>query len=247
MRRLPHPPKFYQALCETAARTETGLYLIEGPKLIQEALLSLPHSAFHAILWREDEMPPFPIPADLLYPVAPWLLERITTLDTAPSGIAIAYQTSQAPQLPYIPALFLEGLQDPGNVGTLLRLAEWFGIRAVWLSPDSIDPFHPKVVRASTGSLFRLALARTKDWQALLRAFPGQIAVAKLHGAPPDQISWQTIAGLYLGSEGQGIRHAPPYAIPVHIPRAPSARAESLNVAMAGAILLYCWRGLQTV
>ncbi len=247
MRRLPHPPKFYQALCETAARTETGLYLIEGPKLIQEALLSLPHSAFHAILWREDEMPPFPIPADLLYPVAPWLLERITTLDTAPSGIAIACQTSQAPQLPYIPSLFLEGLQDPGNVGTLLRLAEWFGIRVVWLSPDSIDPFHPKVVRASMGSFFRLALARTKDWQALLQAFPGQIAVAKLHGAPPDQISWQTIAGLYLGSEGQGIRHAPPYAIPVHIPRAPSARAESLNVATAGAILLYCWRGLQTV
>jgi TrmH family RNA methyltransferase len=247
MRRLPHPPKYYQALRETAARTETGLYLIEGPKLIQEALFSLPRSAFHAILWREDEKPSFSIPADLLYPVAPWLLARITTLDTAPAGIAIAYQTSQAPQPSHTPALFLEGLQDPGNVGTLLRLAEWFGIRAVWLSPDSIDPFHPKVVRASMGSLFRLNLARTRDWQALLQAFPGQIAVATLHGVPPDQISWQTVAGLYLGSEGQGIRHAPPHGIPVHIPKAPSARAESLNVATAGAILLYCWRGLQTV
>jgi len=117
----------------------------------------------------------------------------------------------------------------------------------VWLSPDSIDPFHPKVVRASMGSLFRLNLARTKDWQALLQAFPGQIAVATLHGVPPDQISWQTVAGLYLGSEGQGIRHAPPHGIPVHIPKAPSAQAESLNVATAGAILLYCWRGLQAV
>jgi len=244
MRRLPHPPKFYQALRETAARIETGLYLIEGPKLIQEALSALPHSAFHAILWREDEKPPFYIPAELLYPVAPWLLARITTLDTAPAGIAIAYQTSQAPQLSHIPALFLEGLQDPGNVGALLRLAEWFGVRAVWLSPNSVDPFHPKVVRASMGSLFRLALARTKDWQALLRAFPGQIAVATLHGAPPSQIKWETIAGLYLGSEGQGVRQAPPGAIPVYIPKAPSARAESLNVATAGAILLYCWRGL---
>jgi TrmH family RNA methyltransferase len=244
MRRLPHPPKFYQALREAAARTNTGLYLIEGSKLIQEALASLPPQSIHAILWRYDEEPPFAVPSDLLYPVAPWLLERITTLETAPPGIAIAYQNLQAPQPQDKPVLFLEGLQDPGNVGTLIRLAEWFGLKAIWLSPDSVDPFHPKVVRASMGSLFRISIARAQNWENLLNAFPGQIAVATLQGPPPKEINWQAIDALYLGSEGQGVRYAPPHAVSVYIPKAPSAKANSLNVATAAAILLYCWRTL---
>ena len=244
MRHLPHPPKFYQALREAAARTKTGLYLIEGPKLIQEALASLPPPSIHAILWRYDEEPPFAVPSNLLYLVAPWLLERITTLETAPPGIAIAYQNLQAPEPHHKPALFLEGLQDPGNVGTLIRLAEWFGLKAIWLSPDSVDPFHPKVVRASMGSLFRVSIARTQNWQTLLHTFPGQIAVATLQGPPPKEINWQAIDALYLGSEGQGVRYAPPHAVSVYIPKAPSAKADSLNVATAAAILLYCWRTL---
>jgi len=243
MRRLPHPPKFYQALREAAARSETGLYLIEGPKLIQEAISTLPRESFHAILWREDKVPPFPIPPDLLYPVAPFIIERITTLDTPPSGIAIAYQTPHIPSPYERPALFLEGLQDPGNVGTIIRLAEWFGVRAVWLSPDSVDPFHPKVVRASMGSFFRTALAKAKEWEKLINTFPRPIALATLHGYSPAEIQWDRIEALYLGSEGQGVRQAPAGAIPVYIPKAPSARAESLNVATAAAILLYCWRG----
>lgn len=244
MRRLPHPPKFYQALREAAARAETGLYLIEGPKLIQEALSTLPGESFHAILWREDVAPPFPIPSNLLYPVAPFIIERITTLDTPPPGIAIAYQISQVPRPHEKPALFLEGLQDPGNVGTIIRLAEWFGIRALWLSPDSVDPFHPKVVRASMGSFFRVALAKAEEWGKLLDTFPGTIALATLHGHSPREIDWAQVDALYLGSEGQGVRQAPSGAKPVYIPKAPSARAESLNVATAAAILLYCWRGL---
>ncbi len=244
MRRLPHPPKFYQALREAAARSETGLYLIEGPKLIQEALSTLPQESFHAILWRKDEEPPFPVPSDLLYAVTPFIIERITTLDTAPPGIAIAYQAPHIPQPYETPALFLEGLQDPGNVGTIIRLAEWFGIRALWLSPESVDPFHPKVVRASMGSFFRVAIARIHAWEKLLSTFSGSIALATLQGHSPKEINWARIDALYLGSEGQGARQAPPNAIPVYIPRTPSARAESLNVATAAAILLYCWRGL---
>ena len=244
MRRLPHPPKFYQALREAAARSETGLYLIEGSKLIQEAISTLPRESFHAILWREDVPPPFPIPADLLYPVAPFIIERITTLDTAPPGIAIAYQTPHTPHPHETPALFLEGLQDPGNVGTIIRLAEWFGIKAIWLSPDSVDPFHPKVVRASMGSFFRVNTAKASEWGKLLGAFKGTIALATLRGHSPKEIRWDRVDALYLGSEGQGVRQAPSQAIPVYIPRVPSARAESLNVATAAAILLYCWRGL---
>ncbi len=242
MRRLPHPPKVYQALREASARAETGLYLIEGAKLIGEAISALPSQAFHAILWREDEPLPFVVPSELVYPVAPVIIERITTLDTAPAGIAIAYQTQQAPRPHETPALFLEGLQDPGNVGAIIRLAEWFGIRALWLSPNSVDPFHPKVVRAAMGSLFRVAIARVRDWAGLLRTFPGPIVVATLRGHPPEQIDWPSVKALYLGGEGQGVRQAPPDAISVFIPRASSAKAESLNVATAAAILLYCWR-----
>jgi TrmH family RNA methyltransferase len=241
MLRLPHPPKFYQALREASVRAETGLYIIEGPKLIQEALQSLPVEAFHAILWREEEEPPAVVPAQLLYRVPAWLLTRITTLQTAPAGIAVAYQKAHQPSA-QAPALFLEGLQDPGNVGTLLRLAEWFGLSTVYLSAESVDPFHPKVVRASMGSLFRLSVMRMAAWKALLEVHPKPIVVATLRGMPPEQVPWNAVQGLYLGQEGQGVRHSPTDAINVTIPKAPTVRAESLNVAVAASILLYLWR-----
>ncbi len=241
MPRLPHPPKFYRALREASARAEHGLYLVEGRKLVLEALHSLPLGLFHAILWDEREPFPFGEGLPFVYLVDERILAQVTTLETPPTAIAILRLDAARLEPAKQPALFLEGLQDPGNVGTLIRLAEWFGVGQVWLSPESIDPLNPKVIRASMGSCFRVKVHRVVEWPALLLAY-GAVVVADRYGSSPEVIDWQRCEGLYLGHEGQGVSRAPSHWPRVHIPKAPSAQADSLNVATAGAILLYAWR-----
>lgn len=241
MPRLPHPPKFYRALREAKARAEHGLYLVEGAKLVLEALQSLPREAFHAILWDKQE--PLPLEAEWpsLYLVEKRVLAQITTLETPPTAIAVLRQEPAPLVYATEPGLFLEGLQDPGNVGTLIRLAEWFGLQRVWLSAESIDPFHPKVIRASMGSCFRVKVQRVRDWKGLLASYEGVVVADRL-GDMPEQVDWQNCRGLYLGHEGRGVAQAPQHWPRVHIPKANTAKADSLNVATAGAILLYVWR-----
>ncbi len=140
-------------------------------------------------------------------------------------------------------ALVLVGVADPGNAGTLLRSAEAAGAGAVLFCDGSVDPYGPKCVRASAGSLFRLAVSRDADAGAALAALAahGLTTVATLaRGAPPYDAG--DLAGplaIVLGSEAHGLPPAIGAAVDrvVTIPMA--GRAESLNVAMAGTILCF--------
>ncbi|RMF51533.1 MAG: hypothetical protein D6750_03515 [Bacteroidetes bacterium] len=242
MARLPHPPKFYQALQQAEQRYATGLYIAPGKKLLQEALRSLPEEAFHAILYAEGAVerswPPtleakaFSVPA--------WQLARIAGLES-PEGVVVVLQlpTPVALVPPFPPAVLAEGLQDPGNVGTLLRTMEWFGFSQLWLSEGSVDPYHPRVVRASMGSVFRVRAQKVAHWESLLPAYEGRCVVADLEGEPADTFDWHRYDALYLGSEARGPRQAPQHWPRVRVPSAPTSRADSLNVTIAAAILLY--------
>lgn len=141
----------------------------------------------------------------------------------------------------------LDGVQDPGNVGTILRSAAWFGPRAVLAGDSTADWYSPKVVRASMGALFDLDLERTDDLSATLERWAGdgrQIWLADLRGE--SVAAWRPSgdAVLVFGSEGNGVtasvaRHATGR---VTIPAAAGARGtESLNVSAAAAVLLYAW------
>lgn len=242
MARLPHPPKFYQALQQADHRYTAGLYVAPGKKLLQEALRSLPEEAFHAILYaegaREKTWPPaleakaFPVPA--------WQLARIAGLESPEGVVAVLRLPEPAPLAPpFPPAVLAESLQDPGNVGTLLRTMEWFGFSHLWLSEGSVDPYHPRVVRASMGSLFRVQAQKVAPWESLLEAYEGRCVVADLEGRPAETLDWHQYDALYLGSETHGPRRAPRHWPRVRVPSAPSSRADSLNVTIAAAILLY--------
>ncbi|MCS6789376.1 MAG: hypothetical protein NZ580_00125 [Bacteroidia bacterium] len=242
---LPHPPKFYAELHHSAHRKATGLYLAVGKKLLIEATNSLPGEAFHAILYREGENLSF-LPAHLLgktYPLPAWQIERISGQETPEGLIAVLHQPKLSLwQSSPPPAVLGERLQDPGNVGTLLRTMEWLGYDTLWLSEDSVDPFHPKVVRASMGSLFRAHVARVSAWEELLRSYEGRTVVADLQGIPAWQVPWRQYDSLYVGSESHGVRLAPPQWIRTTIPPASTTHAESLNAAIAAALLLYTRR-----
>ncbi len=145
--------------------------------------------------------------------------------------------------------LVLDGLQDPGNVGTILRTAAWFGVEAVLAGPGTADFFNPKAVRAAMGGLWDVRLARTGDLPAALAGL--RAAGFALYGADlagEDARTWQpaTPSALVLGSEAHGLAPAVAAALDarVTVPGHAARRgAESLNVAVAAGILLYAWAG----
>jgi TrmH family RNA methyltransferase len=149
-------------------------------------------------------------------------------------------------RLPVGPLIILAGLQDPGNLGTILRSAEAFGSAGVVLGDGTVSPFNSKVIRASAGSLFRLPVILGKTSGGLegvsakLRAQGVRLIATSSHkGTPLDQARLTDPSAIFVGSEGAGLPRAvlaqadELIAIP-HMPQ-----VESLNAGVAGSIVLY--------
>jgi len=140
------------------------------------------------------------------------------------------------------PLLALAGIQDPGNLGTILRSAEAFGAGGVLLGEGTVSPFNPKVVRASAGSVFRLPVARTKLFAALgpMREHGLRLVATSSHkGTPLCDAKLAGPVAIFIGGEGAGL---PRDLIPemdeiVAIPHSP--QVESLNAGVAASIVLY--------
>jgi TrmH family RNA methyltransferase len=145
--------------------------------------------------------------------------------------------------------LLLDGVQDPGNVGTLLRTAAWFGADAVAAGPGTAGLYGPKVMRAAAGGHWALHLTRTDRPGPLLDSLRRNgwgLYGADLQGVPADDWVPHVPSALVLGSEAHGLSPAVLDRLdtPVSIPGAPHRpAAESLNVAVAGGILVYEWLG----
>lgn len=135
--------------------------------------------------------------------------------------------------------LILDAVQDPGNFGTLVRTAEALGAAGVVTLPGTVDPWNPKSVRAAMGSAFRLPIVPA-EWEELAPWLEerGIVPVAAVVGAAPPPPSLRRVA-LVLGNEGAGVGEQTLAAAKVRAGIPIRGRAESLNVAAAGAILLY--------
>ena len=168
-------------------------------------------------------------------------LEKISTLKT-PQEVLALVKMPQWPVLQYEHlkgkfSLVLDGIQDPGNLGTIIRIADWFGIENIICSDDTVDAYNPKVVQACTGSL-----ARVKVHYARLNDFlPGvklPVFGALLDGSNIYKTDFGSEGLLVVGNEGNGIRPEVQKLVgkAVTIPRI--GKAESLNVAIATA--LFC-------
>jgi TrmH family RNA methyltransferase len=220
---------------------------IEGEHLVAEALRS--HLPLETIFLREgsEAVLDRPALAGLVANNFAVLSAEVfaSAVDTAsPQGIAATLAIpSSKPQSP-LPCIYLviESLQDPGNLGTLLRSAEAFGIAQVFITPDTVNPWNPKTVRASAGSVFRMRIVRDKlaDIAATLKASttPLLAAVARSDRATPAMDAYLIApCALMIGNEGAGLS---PEALSlatshIHIPCA----VESLNAAIAGSLLMY--------
>ena len=144
-------------------------------------------------------------------------------------------------------SLYLDGIQDPGNLGSILRIADWFGVRHVFLSPDTVEVFNPKVIQASMGGFLRICteiipLASLKARFPELKIYGADLAgeeVFHASGLLPGVV-------VVIGNEGSGISPASTALLDgaLTIPRHPAGGAESLNAAVATGIIVAAFRNV---
>lgn len=175
-------------------------------------------------------------------------MDRISDVTTAPGIAAVVRIPELEPEPNLFPrTLFLDGVQDPGNVGTLIRTAAWLGIEAVVLGPDSADPWSPKVVRSTMGGIWDLRIERVPDsgaWMASSLRQEATVWMADMDGE--DLATWNPEAPsiLVIGSEAHGVSDAVRRVATgvVSIPGAADRKGvESLNAAIAGGIIMSRW------
>jgi TrmH family RNA methyltransferase len=241
--------KQLRQLHQAKGRREQNRFLLEGTHLLETACAvdcSL-DTACYTAAWRER----YPQlwqevagRAKRLELVAPAVLEAIATTVHPDGIVATASRERHSPQLDGLRlGLLLEGLQDPGNLGTILRTAVATGVEGVWLGQDSADPDSPKALRASTGAWFRLAIATCGDLSEPIRQAQARgiqvIATSPQASESYWDLDWQPPSLVLLGNEGAGL--SPELLVladrQVSIPV--GGGVESLNVAIAGALLLY--------
>ena len=226
-----------RSLRESKYRRETGCHFIEGDKLVREALSS--GAVLETVFVRDGYAGAVDFPCETLQ-VTDSVMDALSTASAPQSLCAVARTPVLAlPETFRGTVLLLEDLQDPGNVGTLIRTADALGAGAVILSPRCADPFSPKTLRSSMGSVYHLPVY-TADIPAALRTLAAQgktCLCGHLRGSETLPAKTSRMA-LLVGNEGNGV--TPEAAVLCYPYRLPMAgRAESLNAAVFGAILLY--------
>ncbi len=238
-RKNPLAARFRRLAEDRAARREEGFFLGQGRKLLEEALASgcLPETVMYA-----GEEPKLPEQVRRVA-AAKELLAWISPMKSAPEVIF----TVRIPRESGIPRgrlLLAEDMQDPGNVGTMIRTAAAFGFDGLLLAGACADPWGPKAVRASMGAVFRLRILERESVASALDALaaehlPLYAAALSEQAETVGRVRFPEKMALAVGNEGHGLsgevlRAA--YRI-VRIPMAPGA--ESLNAAAAAAVLMW--------
>ncbi|NDJ23779.1 RNA methyltransferase [Nostoc sp. B(2019)] len=241
--------KQIRKLHSTKERQKQQLFLLEGTHLLEEACaVNYPlvtvcctpdWQTVHQSLWQEALSR-----CDRAEIVSEEVLDAIATTIQPDGVVATAKRDARQTQVPFTGiVLALETVQDPGNLGTMIRTAAAAGASGLWVSEDSVDLDNPKVLRASAGQWFRLATAVTEDLKATVEQSQqaGMQVVATMPSATLTywEVDWQKPSLILLGNEGAGLS-ADLAAIAdkqVKIPLSPGV--ESLNVAIAAALMLY--------
>jgi TrmH family RNA methyltransferase len=231
---------FIKSLHQKKIRKEHGLFIVEGYKSIQEFINS--KFEIDSIFHLSD------IASKLaklsqnikLHEISFEELSKISTLNAPQQALAIIKipeaEEINAETLKDSFAIALDGIQDPGNLGTIIRTAYWFGITHIICTTDTVEAFNPKVVQASMGSIARVKVTYT-SLPELLSKVNSPIYGALLEGKSIYKSNFAKEGILLLGNEGKGISSElmPLIKFPVTIPR--FGNAESLNVAISTSII----------
>lgn len=227
--------KFVKSLAQKKFRTEYNCFVVEGEKLVHELIDSdFEIEVIYALKdWIEENQP------EKAEEVSAKELASISLLKTPNQVLAVVKQKKEPlPNTINSFSIVLDKIQDPGNLGTIIRTADWFGIKTIICSDDSVDVYNPKVIQATMGSLFRVNVVYTN-----LTDFFKEYNSLSVYGAMLDgeNVYQKTLnkkgSVLLMGNESKGISESllPFITDKILIPKI--GHAESLNVASATAIL----------
>lgn len=238
--------KLFASLLHKKYRYKHGLFLAEGIKCVEESITSdVSAAAFVVNAAYSGDITN--IPSHLLYRASDEQFQRLTD-QANPEGILAILPFALPDRLRGRfgagPAILLDGLQDPGNVGAILRVADWFGIRNILLGPGTVDPWHPKVVRASMGSLFRMKIQEISDLKGWTLTNADQMVIADLHGEVLGANRPGNTDILVIGNEARGVSEIFRSTAGIRKLRIPGGdNTESLNAAVATGIVVWEWLG----
>lgn len=227
--------KYIQSLSDKKVRLESGCFIAEGVKLVGEMIAAgYPLKAVYALdSWVS------PDETLEVTRIEAFELEKMSLLQTPNQVLAVAMmpQKKEVLNLAGQLTIVLDGIQDPGNLGTIIRTADWFGIPQIVASEDTVDVYNPKVIGASMGSFMRVQV-HYKNLAAWMPTVKLPVYGALLEGENIFTTKAPNGGLLVIGSEGKGIRENIIDFVthPVTIPK--TGGAESLNAGIAAGIII---------
>jgi len=225
--------KLIKSLHQKKNRIQHGLFIIEGEKGIADALANdlIPYKLLSSQVGSD---------INSFEKISEKEFSQISALKN-PNGYLGVFNIPKQAALDFKDwVVVLDGLQDPGNLGTIIRLCDWFGIKQILCSPDTVDVYNPKVVQASMGSLTRVSVYY-EPIIPLINRFNIPVYGTFMEGTPIQKIVFKTPGIIVFGNEGNGISTELSNHITekISISSHPASKAESLNVANAAAIVFY--------
>ena len=237
--------KFLTALQVKKYRQKYHKFTVEGSKLVLE-LLSQKRISVSAIYglerWATENTAALATFNQIFTPVSEADLKKVSALTTPNAVLAVAEipgMSNIVLNAPVATAFYLDGIRDPGNMGAILRIADWFGFPAVFCSPDCADVYNQKVVQASMGAIFRVPVQEITLGDLLQSRPACPVMGAVLDGENLFEAKLPPEGLLVIGSEGSGISPNVEALLTrrLTIPRGRGGGAESLNASVAAGIL----------
>lgn len=219
-------------LLRSKYRDETGLFLLEGVKCVEEAI----ESGLEIVqIFSTEGFEQYPQRIE----VTDAVISKISDAKSAPTVVAVAKQPIQRWSNNYEKVIMLEGIKDPGNLGTILRTASAFAIDAVILYGDTVDLYNPKCVRSAVGNLWKIPVVKMNNLNELkgyecIATLPKGENVIKLKDFIP---SLKTV--VMFGSEADGLSDELKQRADKNITIEMSGQVESLNLSVSAAIVMY--------
>ncbi|MBO6201705.1 MAG: RNA methyltransferase [Chryseobacterium sp.] len=231
-----HTIKTIQSLDKKKYRQKYNLFLVEGNKIIKE----LPNSDYEIENLYSIDPENITFKTKEIDKILPNDLKKISFLQHPKDSVAVCKIPESKILTDVKIQLILDGIQDPGNLGTIIRLADWFGIEQIICSNDTVDVYNPKVIQATMGSFLRVNVFYT-NLDEYLKDYQYPILGTDMNGENIYETQFPERFSLVFGNEGNGIRPSTEDLISkmITIPRfGKSQSTESLNVSMSAGIIL---------
>jgi TrmH family RNA methyltransferase len=234
--------KYIQSLSHKKQRDKDAVFVAEGPKIVKELLEEKNIKLKELLATAEflNRHPELMLNTEgVVQEISGQELEKISFLTTPKEVLGIFSHPEFPPfQQPVGITLILDTIQDPGNMGTIIRCADWFGVKHIICTKDSADVFNPKVVQSTMGSIARVQVMSGNPLETL-EQFPDiPVFAATLDGKPIGEISISENCFLIIGNESKGISKELLQKVTMQVTIPGKGKAESLNAAVATGIFL---------